>query len=77
MEGETGGSAANDVIGPKDIQWLKYYLRSPTFSKRFSNDDNDNNIDNIDNNNIQELVKGTDKDDEMSNNEVQMSNNYF
>ena len=28
-------AASSDVIGPKDIQWLKYYLRSPLFLKRF------------------------------------------
>ena len=35
VEGDAGRAGTNDVIGPKDIQWLKYYLKSPLFSKRF------------------------------------------
>ena len=35
VESEVAGAAKNDVIGPKDIAWLKYYLRS---SYHFIND---------------------------------------
>jgi hypothetical protein len=29
----TGLADTGDVVGPKDMQWLKYYLRSPLFSR--------------------------------------------
>ena len=36
MEVDSAGPSSNDVIGPKDVEWLKYYLRSPI--KRFINE---------------------------------------
>ena len=29
VEVDSAGPSSNDVIGPKDVEWLKYYLRSP------------------------------------------------
>ena len=77
VEGETGGSTPNDVIGPKDVQWLKYYLRSPMFSKMLSNNNNNNNDDINNKSNIQDLLKGIRNDEQTNNNEEKMSKNYF